>query len=419
MRFENVHNRSTVNVHGGVEVLRHFKDEGKSNMRGRSTLTAAIGILLFTTLAACSSGQSADPAGSAVSSAEGDPLASVDAASLIPAKTVAQGPYGEESADLSAIQLSADDEAKIKAEAIKVGIVMQTMDIEWSTEQVRGITDQVTKLGGTVIGTCNGAWAVDAQSACVDNMISQNADAIISIPVDDVGMAPVYAKVSAAGIKLIFIDSIGKGLEFGTQYQGLVTSDVRGNGEAAANALAAYMPNGATVGILDYGVDFETTKQRMYGFKDWMAANRPDIVIKVKEFLDPAKSGDDAANFLTANPDIQGMFTEWEVPAMGILTALRAQGKTMPITVVNLASDIALDMASDGMIKMIGAQLPYDEGVAEATMAARAIIGLENPPFLAFPATPVLRNNLLTAWESIYKDVAPSEIQDACSGACS
>lgn len=389
-------------------------------MLGRKSFRAAVGGLLLVALAACSSGQPGQvgPAGSPGSVSSEDALANVDAASLVPAKVVAKGPYGEESADVSAIQLSAEDEAKVKAKAIKVGIVMQTMDIEWSTEQVRGITDQVTKLGGTVVGTCNGAWAVDKQSACVDNIMSKKPDAIISIPVDDVGMAPVYAKVSAAGIKLIFIDSIGKGLEFGTQYQGLVTSDVRGNGEAAAAALAKYMPQGATVGILDYGVDFETTKQRMYGFKDWMAANRPDIVVKVKEFQDPAKAGDDAANFLTANPDIQGMFTEWEVPAMGIVTALRSQNKTMPITVVNLASDIALDMASGGMVKMVGAQRPYDEGVAEATEAARAIIGLDNPPFLAFPATPVLRNNLLTAWESIYKSPAPSEIQSACTGVC-
>jgi ribose transport system substrate-binding protein len=387
-------------------------------MRGQTKLTAALGTLALLALTACGSGATGEPAAAVSSASSKDPLLSVDAASLVPQQIVAKGPNGETSAELSALDLNAADKAKIKAAAPRIGIVMQTMDIEWSTEQVRGITDQITNLGGTVTGTCNGAWALEKQSACVDNMITQKPDAIISIPVDDVGMAPAYAKVSAAGIKLIFIDSVAKGLKFPSQYQGMVTSDVRGNGEAAAEALAKYLPKGATAGILDYGVDFETTKQRMFGFKDWMAANRPDVKIKVKEFQDAAKSGDDAANFLTANPDIQGMFTEWEVPAMGIISALRAQGKTMPITVVNLASDIALDEASDGMIKMIGAQRPYDEGVAEATAAARAVVGLENPPFLAFAATPVLRNNLLTAWKSVYKSDAPKEIQDACAGIC-
>jgi ribose transport system substrate-binding protein len=406
-------------------------------MRGQTKLTAAAGALLLVGLAACSSGTTSgsagtsEAAGGTSSSAAASPagssetgggevtdLSNVDAATLVPEQIVAKGPNGEASAEISSIDLTDEDLAKIKAAAPSVGIVMQTMDIEWSTEQVRGITDQITKLGGTVVGTCNGAWALDKQTACVDNMITQKPDAIISIPVDDVGMAPAYARIAEAGIKLIFIDSIGKGLKFPDQYQGLVTSDVRGNGEAAAEALAYYLPEGATAGILDYGVDFETTKQRMYGFKDWMAANRPDVTVKVKEFQDTAKTADDAANFLTANPDIAGMFTEWEVPAMGIITALRGQGKSLPITVVNLASDIALDEASDGMVKMIGAQRPYDEGVAEATMAARAVAGIENPPFLAFPATPVLRNNLLTAWKDVYKSDAPQEIQDACAGVC-
>ncbi len=387
--------------------------KGSREMRGRNRATAAVGALVLLGLAGCAAGQAAST-GSSKSGA----LAHVDAASLVPQQVVAKGPHGETSADPTAVNLSAADEAKIKAAKLKVGIVMQTMDIEWSTEQVRGITDQVKRLGGTVVGTCNGDWAVDKQSACVDNIIAKRPNAIISIPVDDVGMAPAYARVSAAGIKLIFIDSIGKGLKFPSQYQGLVTSDVRGNGAAAADALARYLPKGAVAGILDYGVDFETTKQRMFGFKDWMAKNRPDVKIKVKEFQDPSASGTDAANFLTANPDIKGMFTEWEVPAMGILTALRSQGKSMPITVVNLASDIALDEASGGMIKMIGAQRPYDEGVAEATEAGRALVGLQNPAFLAFPATPVLRNNLLTAWKSVYKSDAPAEIQKACNGVC-
>lgn len=72
------------------------------------------------------------------------------------------------------------------------------------------------------------------------------------------------------------------------------------------------------------------------------------------------------------------------------------------------------------MVKAIGAQLPYDEGVAEANFAARAIIGVETPPYLAFPATPFLQNNVLEAWEEVYKSEAPEEIQDACAenGGC-
>lgn len=385
------------------------------NNRQKSKFALAGGVLLVASLAlsACSTG------GSPTKAAD-DPLTLTKAASLVPSAIVGIGPYGEKSAVPASVTLSDADITTIKAAGIKVGIVMQTMDIEWSTEQVRGITDEVTKLGGKVIGVCDGAWAVDKQGACVDNMITEKPNAIISIPVDDVAMAPSYAKISDAGIKLIFIDNVAKGLKFPNQYQGMVTSDNQGNGALAAEALAKYIPKKGVVGVLDFGVDFFVTKERMRGFVAWMKENRPDITVKIAEFKDPAKSGDDAANFLTANPDVQGMFTEWEVPAMGIITALRAQGKTLPITVVNVASDIALDLASGGMVKAIGAQRPYDEGIAEADMAARAIVGMTNPSYLAFPATPFLRNNVLAAWKDVYKSDAPKEIQTACAnGICS
>jgi ribose transport system substrate-binding protein len=379
----------------------------------KGAIAAVAALTLIASLSACSTGANTEAEVSA------DPLAAIEASSLVPTEIVGLGPLGEASALVSSSELTDEEIAAIKALRIEVGIVMQTMDIEWSTEQVRGITDQVESLGGSVVNVCDGKWDTTKQTACIDNMITLKPDAIISIPVDDVGMAPAYAKISAAGIKLIFIDNVAKGLEFPSQYQGMVTSDNQGNGAFAAAALALHIPDNGVVGVLDFGVDFFVTKERTKGFQAWMAENRPDITVKVTEFQDASKAGDIASNFLTANPDVQGMFTVWEVPAMGILSALRGQGKTMPVTLVNVASDVALDMAGGGMVKAVGAQRPYDEGVAEANFAARAIIGASNPSYLAFPAAPFLRNNVLSIWEEIYKSPAPQAIQDACSsGAC-
>ena len=377
--------------------------------RLKAVIAAGAALTLAASLSACSSVAVNEPDNPK------DPLAAVDASSLTPSVIMGVGPLGETSAEVASSELSEAEIAAIKELNIKVGIVMQTMDIEWSTEQVRGITDQVEALGGTVINVCDGQWDTTKQTACIDNMITLGPDAIISIPVDDVGMAPAYAKISEAGIKLIFIDNVAKGLEFPSQYQGMVTSDNQGNGAFAAAALATYIPENGVVGILDFGVEFFVTKERTRGFQAWMADNRPDITIKIAEFQDASKAGDVASNFLTANPDVQGMFTVWEVPAMGILSALRGQGKSMPITLVNVGSDVALDLASGGMIKAIGAQRPYDEGVAEANFAARAIVGGSNPSYLAFPAAPFLRNNVLSVWTEIYKSPAPQAIQEACA----
>lgn len=267
----------------------------------RTFITRAVAVLAVGVLASSLVSCGADAAGPSAD----DPLADVEASSLAPDTIMSVGPNGEASASVEESELTAEEEAKIADAEITVGIIMQTMDIEWSTEQVRGITDRVTELGGTVLNVCDGAWSVETQTACIDNMITQQPDAIISIPVDDVGMAPAYAKISEAGIKLIFIDNVARGLTFPDQYQGLVTSDNQGNGAFAAAALAEYIPEDGVVGVLDYGVDFFVTKERMRGFVAWMEENRADITVKITEFQDAAAAGDDAANFLTANPDVQ------------------------------------------------------------------------------------------------------------------
>lgn len=394
-------------------------------MKRSTTILAAFAATGALMLTGCSSGQgrstedgSTAPAEEVAASDEcaGD----VDAASLVPPSIVGRGPDDVEAALPDAVALTADEVTAAKAEAFEVGIVMQTMDIEWSTEQVRGITDRLTEYGAEVIGVVDPQFQVEDQVAGIQNMVLQEPDAIISIPVDDTATAEAYKSISAAGIKLILMDNVPRGLEHPAQYQAMVSSDNQGNGAVAAQVLADCIPEGGTVGVLGFGVDFFVTDERERGFTAWMEENRPDIILKSADFIDPAESGDVASNFLTANPDVAGMFTVWEVPAMGIVSAQREQGKEVPVVSVNIASDVALDLASGGLVKGFGAQVPYDQGLAEADAAIGALLGKELPKWVAFPAVPVVQSNVLQAWEDVYHGAPPAELVDACeaSGAC-
>ena len=374
--------------------------------------TAAAAATALATMAALLTGCASDTAGA--SGGADNPLAQVTAEELVPENIVGLGPNGVKSGTLDDIKLTEDEVRQAKERKFRVGIVMQTMNIEWSTEQVRAITERLKKYDAEVVGVADPNFDVQKQVSSIENMIQLKPDAIISIPVDDTATAEAYRKIGAAGIKLIMMDNVPSGLKYPVDYQGMVSSDNQGNGAVCAEALAKYIPEGGTVGVLDFGVDFFVTKERMKGFVDWMKQNRPDIKIKVAEFLDPANSGKDAGNFLTANPDVQGMFTEWEVPAVGIDQALRAQGKSMPITAVNIASDVAADLATGGNIKALSAQVPYDQGLAEADMAIKVLLGGSAPNWLAFPAVPVLQNNVLEAWKQVYHQDPPQQLVDAC-----
>ncbi len=110
---------------------------------------------------------------------------------------VGQGPNGEKAASVDAVKLSDAEIAKVKAGKFKVGISMQTMNLDWSQLQVQGITDTLKKYGVEVIGTASAEYQVDKQIADIENTIQRHPDGIISIPVDGTATAATYKKVSA------------------------------------------------------------------------------------------------------------------------------------------------------------------------------------------------------------------------------
>lgn len=59
------------------------------------------------------------------------------------------------------------------------------------------------------------------------------------------------------------------------------------------------------------------------------------------------------------------------------------------------------------MIKGLGAQLPYDQGVAEAILAAYALLGKETSPYVAVPALPVNQEYILGSWKTVCHADAP------------
>jgi ribose transport system substrate-binding protein len=46
----------------------------------------------------------------------------------------------------------------------------------------------------------------------------------------------------------------------------------------------SHVPEGATVGIVAYGVDFFATQEREIAFRKWMGSERPDVVMKQVKF---------------------------------------------------------------------------------------------------------------------------------------
>ena len=344
-------------------------------------------------------------------------VTSLPVASLGPKTIVGQGPNGEKAASVDSVKLSDADAAKIKAGKFKVGISMQTMNLDWSQLQVQGITDTLKKYGVEVIGTASAEYQVDKQIADIENTIQRHPDGIISIPVDGTATAATYKKVSQAGIKLVFMDNVPTGLSHPDQYAAMVSADSEGNGQIAAKVLASCVAKGGTIGLVNFGVDYFSTKERTKAVNDWMKKNRPDIHIKQVDFTDPSKVGQIAGDFLTGNPDVKGLFAVWDQPALDTLTSMRAQGVNIPVTTVDLGLESAIEIAKGGPLKATGSQRPYDQGVAEAMAMMKALIGQTPPAWIGVQSLPVVQSTVLEAYKTVFKKDPPPQLADACKKA--
>jgi ribose transport system substrate-binding protein len=95
------------------------------------------------------------------------------------------------------------------------------------------------------------------------------------------------------------------------------------------------------------------------------------------------------------------------------MAAARGIRDDLVVTTVDLGANVALSIARDGIVKGLGSQLPYHQGVAEAIVAAYSLLGKDAPSFVALPALRVTKENLAEAWRTVYRVDAPQEVLDA------
>jgi ribose transport system substrate-binding protein len=325
------------------------------------------------------------------------------------------GPQGERAASLSELELSDEEAERADAARFEVGIVLHTLESDWARQQIDGITATLQDYGAQVVDIVDCGFAVDRQIASLGTMVSRKPDAIVSIPVNDAATAEAHRLVGVAGITLVLMDNVPRGLQPGRDYAAVVSADNRGNGRIAAEVLAPYVPPGGTVGLIGFDADFFATDERETAFKHWFSDHRPDVFVVQTDFRDPGEAQHVAETFLVSHPSLDALFVVWDTPAMDTVDAARRIGRDIPISTVDLGERAAIELAGGGLIKGLGAQQPYDQGVAEALAAIKALLGSPPPPWIAVPALRVTWENVLEAYERVWHMPPPAGLVDACN----
>jgi ribose transport system substrate-binding protein len=326
-----------------------------------------------------------------------------------------KGPHGETAASADTAELTDDEVAQVKAMGATAAIVLHYGGNDWSTAQVDGLRARFEELGIEVVAVTDADFKPDKQVSDIETVLARQPDIIVSIPTDPVATAAAYQKAADAGVKLVFMDNVPQGMEAGTDYVSVVSADNYGNGIASAHLMAEALDGKGKIGLIYHEADFFVTEQRYEGFKKTIESDYPGIeIVEEQGIAGPDFAGDaqNVANaMLTEHPDLDGIWAVWDVPAEGVMAAARASGRDdLLIATQDLGKNVAIALAKDELVVGLGAQLPYDQGVTEANLAAGALLGKQAAPYIALSALPVRHDNVLEAWKQVYRQDPPEEL---------
>lgn len=330
------------------------------------------------------------------------------------------GPNGEPPTPAAEIELTYAERKRLKALGGTAAIVMHYVS-DWSQAQVEGMQSECERLGIEIVAVTEAGFQADRQVADLASVLTKSPNVIVSIPTDPVVTADAYRAAAAQGAKLVFIDNIPAGFAAGRDYVSVVAADNYGNGVASAHLMAQALDGQGTVGMIRHEADFFVTRQRADAFEATIASDYPGMRIVARggvtgpDFVADGRAA--ATELLAEHPDLDAIWTVWDVPAAGVLAVAREAGRTdLVVTTIDLGLDVAVELARDGLIKGVAAQRPFDAGATEALLAGFALLGKPAPAFVALPALPVTRSNVLAAWDEVYRRPAPEALIAATGG---
>jgi len=331
---------------------------------------------------------------------------------------------GTKGVDMNVLKLTAEDEKKLKEGNYTAAIAMHVLDASWPQQQIAGMKTIFDKYNIEVISVTGAGAKPEVQMDNIESVIAKKPDVILSIPVDQTAETPAYLKIAEAGIHLVLLDMIPTGLKHEEHYTTVVSSSSYGNGVSAADIMASEFIrlgiDNPKVTAMKLNFKHFVTEERVRGFVERVESAYPWIeVVKIVDIpFDMPKVTEISAGMIAANPNLDGCFVIWMTPAMSLVAAAREAGLDADkfiITTVDLEEDGAYEIASGGYIKGTGAQDPFTNGQAEAIAACRAILGYENPLYVAVPGYAVSRKNIVEGYKKILGEDPPQMIKDAAA----
>jgi fructose transport system substrate-binding protein len=255
-------------------------------------------------------------------------------------------------------------------DTIKVGLITKTETNPFFIKMREGAQAKADELGVELL-TAAGSFDGDneAQVTAIENMVNAGVKGILLVPSDSKAIVPAVQKARDAGVLVIALDTP---LDPVDSSDALFATDNFKAGVLIGQYAKAVMGDTAPViATLDLAPGISVGVLRHNGFLSGMgltdkdgselseSAMSPEVVCAQDTQGDQAKGQTAMENCLTANPDINLVYTINEPAAFGAYTALKNAGKEKDVLVVSVDGGCAgVRGVVDGSIGATSQQYP-------------------------------------------------------------
>jgi ribose transport system substrate-binding protein len=242
-------------------------------------------------------------------------------------------------------------------------ITMDSMDEHWLKLR-DGAEAKAKELGNvqvTFAAPQVGKVDADAQSALVRDAITKKVDVLMLAPLHAEALSPVIEEAKAAGVKVVLVDS-GANTQ---DYDAFLFTDNGAAARLAADELAKAIGGNGKVAIINAQAGAGTTMTRENEFKAQMAEKYPGITVVGTQYSDgdATKALNIATDFMTANPDLGGIYACNEGSTTGAGNGIEQAGKAGVVKFVGFDwSANTKALIEKGVLDATMVQNPYQMG---------------------------------------------------------
>lgn len=328
---------------------------------------------------------------------------------------IGRGPFGEKAENADSLILSETEKEMVRQKNYTAAVSFHYSGKAWMQLQEKGIKNVFDELGISLIATTDAHFDAALQCKQLESLMFLKPDILIAIPVDKEKTKEAFQKVVNSRTKLVLITNIPEGVT-AEDYVSCVSVNEHSHGRNMGHGLGEYMVkhNLSTVGIIRHGDrNFYATQQRDDAAQQVIVEEYPEITISgTVDFFSETEVFSKTVDFMKHHPETEALYVSWDGPAMEVMEALSELKRTdVAIVTGDLDYPVAMNMAKGGMIKMLSAQCPYEQGEAIALAAANGLLGKTTPSFIGIEPIYVTQENLLKSWNYIFKEEAPVEMK--------